>query len=36
MGEMNAVTANQAADSIAQAEEFVELAQNLIGPLPPP
>ena len=35
-GEMNAVTANQAADSIAQAEEFLELAQNLIGPLPPP
>lgn len=35
-GEMNAVTANQAADSIAQAEEFLELAQNLIGALPPP
>ena len=27
-GEINAVTANQAADSIAQAEEFLELAQN--------
>ena len=35
-GEINAVTANQAADSIAQAEEFLELAQNLIGTLPPP
>ncbi|MGB3264123.1 MAG: HEPN domain-containing protein [Microcoleus sp.] len=35
-GEINAVTANQAADSIAQAEEFLELAQNLIGLLPPP
>jgi uncharacterized protein (UPF0332 family) len=35
-GEINAVTANQAADSIAQAEEFLELAQNLIGPVPPP
>ncbi len=33
-GEINAVTANQAADSIAQAEEFLELAQNLIGTLP--
>jgi uncharacterized protein (UPF0332 family) len=35
-GEINAVTANQAADSIAQAEEFLELAQNLIGSVPPP
>ena len=35
-GEINAVTANQAADSIAQAEEFLELAQNLIGTLPSP
>ena len=35
-GEINAVTANQAADSIAQAEEFLELAQNAIGILPPP
>ena len=35
-GEINAVTANQAADSIAQAEEFLELAQNAIGTLPPP
>jgi uncharacterized protein (UPF0332 family) len=35
-GEINAVTANQAADSISQAEEFLELAQNSIGPLPPP
>ena len=35
-GEIDAVTANQAADSIAQAEEFLELAQNLIGLLPPP
>ena len=35
-GEINAVTANQAADSIAQAEEFLELAQNLIGPVPLP
>ena len=35
-GEINAVTANQAADSIAQAEEFLELAQNAIGIIPPP
>ena len=34
-GEINAVTANQAADSIAQAEEFLELAQNAIGIIPP-
>ncbi len=35
-GEINAVTANQAAESIAQAEEFLELAENLMGILPPP
>ena len=35
-GEIDAVTANQAADSIAQAEEFLDLAQNAIGTLPPP
>ena len=35
-GEIDAVTANQAADSIAQAEEFLNLAQNAIGTLPPP
>jgi uncharacterized protein (UPF0332 family) len=35
-GEIDAVTVNQAADSIAQAEEFLELAESSIGPLPPP
>jgi len=35
-GELDAVTSAQAADSIAQAEEFLELAQNAIGTLPPP
>ncbi|WP_293134271.1 HEPN domain-containing protein [Microcoleus sp. bin38.metabat.b11b12b14.051] len=35
-GEINAVTANQAAESIAQAEEFLELAEKMIGILPPP
>ncbi|WP_445310115.1 hypothetical protein [Microcoleus vaginatus] len=35
-GELDAVTIEQAADSIAQAEEFLELAQNAIATLPPP
>jgi len=35
-GELDAVTSDRAADSIAQAEEFLELAQNAIGTLPPP
>ena len=35
-GELDAVTSDQAAESIAQAEEFLELAQNAIGTLPPP
>ena len=35
-GELDAVTNDQAAESIAQAEEFLELAQNAIGTLPPP
>ena len=35
-GEIDAVTANQAAYSIVQAEEFLDLAQNAIGTLPPP
>jgi uncharacterized protein (UPF0332 family) len=35
-GELDAVTNDQAAQSIAQAEEFLELAQNAIGTLPPP
>ncbi len=35
-GELDAVMSDQAADSIAQAEEFLELAENLIGTLPPP
>jgi uncharacterized protein (UPF0332 family) len=34
-GELDAVMSDQAADSIAQAEEFLELAENLIGTLPP-
>ncbi len=35
-GELDAVTNTQAAESIAQAQEFLELAQNAIGTLPPP
>jgi uncharacterized protein (UPF0332 family) len=35
-GELDAVTSEQATESIAQAEEFIELAQNAIGTLPPP
>jgi uncharacterized protein (UPF0332 family) len=35
-GELDAVTSDRAAESIAQAEEFLELAQNSIGTLPPP
>jgi uncharacterized protein (UPF0332 family) len=35
-GELGAVTSDRAAESIAQAEEFLELAQNAIGTLPPP
>ncbi len=35
-GELDAVTSDRAAESIAQAEEFLELAQNAIGTLPPP
>ena len=35
-GELGAVTSDQAAESIAQAKEFLELAQNAIGTLPPP
>jgi uncharacterized protein (UPF0332 family) len=35
-GKLDAVTSDRAAESIAQAEEFIELAQNAIGTLPPP
>ena len=35
-GELDAVTSDRAAESLAQAEEFLELAQNAIGTLPPP
>jgi len=35
-GQLDAVTSDRAAESIAQAEEFLELAQNAIGTLPPP
>ena len=35
-GELDAVTSDRFCGSIAQAEEFLELAQNAIGTLPPP
>lgn len=34
-GQLNAVTAQQANEQIIRAEQFLELAQNLIGILPP-
>jgi len=34
-GQLNAVTAQQANEQITRAEQFLELAQNLIGTLPP-
>lgn len=34
-GQLNAVTAEQANEQITYAEQFLELAQNLIGTLPP-
>jgi uncharacterized protein (UPF0332 family) len=34
-GQLNAVTAKQANEQITHAEQFLELAQNLIGTLPP-
>jgi len=34
-GQLNAVTAQQANEQITRAEQFLELAQNLIGVLPP-
>jgi uncharacterized protein (UPF0332 family) len=34
-GQLNAVTAQQATEQITCAEQFLELAQNLIGTLPP-
>ena len=34
-GQLNAVTAEQATEQITHAEQFLELAQNLIGTLPP-
>jgi uncharacterized protein (UPF0332 family) len=34
-GETHAVTADQARDVIARAEEFLNLSERLIGPLPP-
>ncbi len=33
-GQLNAVTAEQATEQIIRAEQFLELAQNLIGTLP--
>ena len=33
-GQLNAVTAQQATEQITRAEQFLELAQNLIGTLP--
>jgi uncharacterized protein (UPF0332 family) len=34
-GQLNAVTVEQATEQITHAEQFLELAQNLIGVLPP-
>jgi uncharacterized protein (UPF0332 family) len=34
-GQLNAVTAQQANEQITRAEQFLELAHNLIGTLPP-
>lgn len=34
-GQLNAVTTEQANEQITHAEQFLELAQNLIGTLPP-
>ena len=34
-GQLNAVTAEQSTEQIIRAEQFLELAQNLIGTLPP-
>lgn len=34
-GQLNAVTVEQANEQITHAEQFLELAQNLIGTLPP-
>jgi uncharacterized protein (UPF0332 family) len=34
-GQLNAVTTEQANEQIIRAEQFLELAQNLIGTLPP-
>lgn len=33
-GQLNAVTAEQATEQISRAEQFLELAQNLIGRIP--
>lgn len=33
-GQLNAVTASQATEQLTRAEQFLELAENLIGPLP--
>lgn len=35
-GDMQSVTVEQAEGQIAHAEEFVAVAEHLIGPLPPP
>ncbi len=34
-GQFNAVTAQQANEQITRAEQFLELADNLIGTIPP-
>jgi len=34
-GQLGAVTSNQATDQLTRAEQFLKLAENLIGPLPP-
>jgi uncharacterized protein (UPF0332 family) len=34
-GQLNAVTAQQANEQITRAEQFLELADNLIGTIPP-
>lgn len=33
-GQLNAVTVDQATQQLTRAEQFLELAENLIGPLP--
>jgi uncharacterized protein (UPF0332 family) len=35
-GELHAVSFNQAREQLTHAEQFLELAERLIGPLPPP